>query len=201
MFRGCRAGSGVTLLEDDGYAFKDLNKNGQLDTYEDWRLPAEERAASLAAQLDFRECLGLMMYSDIFTIESDGSIAYPNMKTSSVYDKLDQGVFSFLSFAMSNPAITLAKWNNNGQAYAESLTYGIPMNVSSNPNSFGAPSGMAIGATFDTELINQVYDAKAKRPGPYRQDGACGGPDDLLRDLLFGRRRLRRSGAYRRERL
>ena len=29
--------SGVTLLEDDGFAFKDLNKNGELDVYEDWR--------------------------------------------------------------------------------------------------------------------------------------------------------------------
>ena len=162
--------SGVALLEDDGYAFKDLNKNGQLDVYEDWRVSAEERAASLASQLDFRECLGLMMYSDIFTVESDGSIAYPNMKVNSVYDKLDQGVFSFLSFAMSNPAITLAKWNNNGQAYAESLTYGIPMNVSSNPNSFGAPSGLAIGATFDTELINAVFNAKAKM---YRAEGVA----------------------------
>ena len=36
--------SGKALLEADGYAFKDLNGNGALDTYEDWRLPAEERA-------------------------------------------------------------------------------------------------------------------------------------------------------------
>lgn len=27
--------SGVTLLEVDGYAFKDSNRNGQLDAYED----------------------------------------------------------------------------------------------------------------------------------------------------------------------
>ena len=40
--------SGVTLLEDDGYAFKDLNQNGTLDTYEDWRLTTEERATALA---------------------------------------------------------------------------------------------------------------------------------------------------------
>lgn len=30
---------GVTpILEVDGYKFKDMNKNGQLDPYEDWRL-------------------------------------------------------------------------------------------------------------------------------------------------------------------
>ena len=39
--------SGKALIEADGYAFKDLNGNGTLDTYEDWRLPAEERAQAL----------------------------------------------------------------------------------------------------------------------------------------------------------
>ena len=30
--------SGVTILKADGKAFKDLNRNGMLDPYEDWRL-------------------------------------------------------------------------------------------------------------------------------------------------------------------
>ena len=30
--------SGVNLIVQNGYAFKDLNKNGSLDAYEDWRL-------------------------------------------------------------------------------------------------------------------------------------------------------------------
>ena len=40
--------SGMTLLEDDGFAFKDLNRNGELDTYEDWRLDTKTRAQGLA---------------------------------------------------------------------------------------------------------------------------------------------------------
>ena len=40
--------SGVKLLEADGFVFKDLNKNGKLDPYEDWRLSSEERANDLA---------------------------------------------------------------------------------------------------------------------------------------------------------
>ena len=31
------------ILEDKGYAFKDLNRNGQLDVYEDWRVSAREQ--------------------------------------------------------------------------------------------------------------------------------------------------------------
>ena len=61
--------SGVKLLTVDGFAFKDLNRNDSLDAYEDWRLPAQERAADLALvgkyfdvveqpeQADFAICL------------------------------------------------------------------------------------------------------------------------------------------------
>ena len=55
--------SGVKILTVDGYAFKDLNRNDSLDAYEDWRLPAEERAADLASQLSIEEIAGLMLYS------------------------------------------------------------------------------------------------------------------------------------------
>ena len=43
--------SGISILECDGYAFKDLNKNGELDVYEDWRKPMRERAVDLASKV------------------------------------------------------------------------------------------------------------------------------------------------------
>ena len=36
--------SGVSILTVDGYAFKDLDRDGELDAYEDWRLDAQTRA-------------------------------------------------------------------------------------------------------------------------------------------------------------
>jgi beta-glucosidase len=51
------------IIEVDGYAFKDLNRNGALDAYEDWRLPVEERIADLAKRLSIEEIAGLMLYS------------------------------------------------------------------------------------------------------------------------------------------
>ena len=60
---GYSANSGVRLLTVDGYAFKDLNRNGRLDPYEDWRLTPEERAVDLAGQLSTEEIAGLMLYS------------------------------------------------------------------------------------------------------------------------------------------
>ena len=51
------------ILEDKGFAFKDLNRNGVLDPYEDWRLPALERAQDLAARMSVEQIAGLMLYS------------------------------------------------------------------------------------------------------------------------------------------
>ena len=42
--------SGVKIIMKDGLPFKDLNKNGSLDAYEDWRLNVNERAKDLAAK-------------------------------------------------------------------------------------------------------------------------------------------------------
>src|SRR4051794_12865861 len=55
--------SGVKILTVDGLAFKDLNKNGKLDKYEDWRLPVDVRAKDLASQMSVEQIAGLMLYS------------------------------------------------------------------------------------------------------------------------------------------
>ena len=58
---GYSSKSGVKILTVDGLAFKDLNKNGKLDKYEDWRLPVEERAKDLASQMSLEQIAGLML--------------------------------------------------------------------------------------------------------------------------------------------
>ena len=60
---GYSPASGVKLITDKGYAFKDLNRNGKLDPYEDWRLAPKTRATDLAQQLSIEEIAGLMLYS------------------------------------------------------------------------------------------------------------------------------------------
>lgn len=35
--------SGIRILVDDGYAFKDVNRSGKIDAFEDWRLPMKQR--------------------------------------------------------------------------------------------------------------------------------------------------------------
>jgi len=53
----------VPLLEQDGLWFKDLARTGQLLPYEDWRLPAAERARDLAGRMSIEQIAGLMLYS------------------------------------------------------------------------------------------------------------------------------------------
>ena len=60
---GYSLNSGVLILEVDGLPFKDLDKDGELDAYEDWRLSVDERAKDLASQLSEEEIAGLMLYS------------------------------------------------------------------------------------------------------------------------------------------
>ena len=59
---GVRSG---TVIEKGGLRFKDLNKNGTLDPYEDWRLPAGKRAEDLLARMTLDEKVGFMIISQI----------------------------------------------------------------------------------------------------------------------------------------
>jgi len=53
------------LLTVDGSQFKDLDRNGKLDPYEDWRLTPEVRAADLAGRMSLEELAGLMVHGTL----------------------------------------------------------------------------------------------------------------------------------------
>ncbi len=141
--------SGVSILELDGFAFKDLNKNGVLDPYEDWRLPVEERIADLVKKMTLEEIAGLMLYSGHQSITSSKS-PFGNTDTYNGKSFEEAGVLitqltdqqkKFLRedhlrhvlVTIVDDAYTAAKWNNNVQAYTEGSRLGIPANNSSDP--------------------------------------------------------------------
>lgn len=55
----------VPLIVRDGLKFRDLNKNGMLDAYEDWRLPVEQRINDLISKMTPEEKVGLMIHSSL----------------------------------------------------------------------------------------------------------------------------------------
>ena len=65
----------VEIIQDGKYYFKDLNKNGLLDAYEDWRLPMEERIEDLVSQMTLEEKAGLMFHPNI-AVNETGEVKY-----------------------------------------------------------------------------------------------------------------------------
>lgn len=49
------------IIEVDGLKFKDLNGDGKLDPYEDWRLSPRERAENLVSLMNVDEKVGMML--------------------------------------------------------------------------------------------------------------------------------------------
>jgi len=142
--------SGVVLLTDKDFAFKDLNKNNQLDPYEDWRLSAEERAKNLASKMSIEQIAGLMLYSGHQSIPSGpgcgpfGGASYggksyreSGAKASDLTDQqikflTEDNLRHVLVTSVESPEVA-AVWNNNVQALCESIGFGIPANNSSDP--------------------------------------------------------------------
>lgn len=140
--------SGVQLIEADGYKFKDLNSNGKLDKYEDWRLTMDERVEDLVSMLDDKQIAGLMLYSAHQQIPAKstgyGASTYngkpfeeSGAKASDLSDLQkkflqDDNVRAVLVTKVQSPEVA-AVWSNNLQAYCEGLGLGIPANNSSDP--------------------------------------------------------------------
>ena len=53
------------FIQVDGLYFKDLNSNGSLDVYEDYRQPVEDRVADLLSQMDADEKAGTLIFACI----------------------------------------------------------------------------------------------------------------------------------------
>ena len=50
------------LVESSGWRFRDLNRNGTLDPYEDWRRMPDARARDLVSRMTLEEKAGAMMH-------------------------------------------------------------------------------------------------------------------------------------------
>jgi len=58
------AAKSKAIITVDNYRFKDLNANGKLDKYEDWRLSVDDRINDLVSQMTDTEKVGMMMIND-----------------------------------------------------------------------------------------------------------------------------------------
>lgn len=146
--------SGISILKTDGLSFKDLNRNGKLDKYEDWRLPVDERARDLASQMSIRQIAGLMLYSRHQILPAnpvghgfaEGTYNGKNFSESKAapWELTDQqkaflrddDLRHVLVMGIKSPEVA-ARWNNEMQAFVEGIGLGIPGNTSSDPRHAG----------------------------------------------------------------
>lgn len=149
--------SGVTLLEDDGFAFKDMNKNGSLDAYEDWRLSYEERAENLVSRMSIAQMSGLRLNGAIGSLETD-IVNMNDMDGVPIYPQIMEGglrYFIMYPVAFGAPLNAVPASANALQAVAESSELGIPMMLNCDPTTTmtGTVTNLALGATFSPEKV------------------------------------------------
>jgi len=145
---GYSSTSSVTLLTEGGFAFKDLNRNGTLDPYEDWRLSADERATDLASRMSVEQIAGLMLYSAHQAIPAGSRGFRPSTYGGQPYEEsgaepwelsdqqreflTEDNLRHVLITTVESPEVA-ARWNNTAQALVEGIGLGIPANNSSDP--------------------------------------------------------------------
>ncbi len=122
------------VLSQNGVTFRDLNKNGRLDPYEDPRRPLEERIEDLISQMTLEEKAGLMFHT-IMPVGQDGNLVEepsmfsPHPTSYFVHEKL---LSHFNVHQLPAPRLA-AEWHNQLQKLAERTRLGIPVTISSDP--------------------------------------------------------------------
>ena len=153
------------IIEADGLKFKDLNGNGVLDAYEDWRLDAQTRTDDLLSQMTIREKIAQMQHPT-FTPKDNGS--YPSylkkwMETENI------GMVLVREFNVADSAATAAETMNQVQKWCEASRLGVPVVVSMD-SVHGASyvngatvtgHNLSLAAARDEELVTRL--AKIQR--------------------------------------
>ena len=188
------------IIEADGYQFKDLNDNGELDPYEDWRLPAEERAENLLSMMDASQKAAQMVHLTLVT-KKDSWFSKDNVGFALVYEYIfepeeeeDEEESDETQTPISS-ARNAAMRTNEIQELSESSELGIPVIFSMDTEAGAAfvkdatylPDEINQGAAGDVELVtrlNEVLKEELKAVGVRM---ALSPDADLITDPRWGR--------------
>jgi len=162
----------VKVFQHSGLFFKDLNKDGKLTPYEDWRLSPQQRAEDLVSRMTLEEKAGVMMHG---SVPAPGS----SIGRGEVYDFpaattmiVDEKVNTFITRLTTTPTM-MAQQNNQLQAIAESTRLAIPATISADPRNvyeYSAqttpsvdgfskwPETLGIAATGDEYIVRRYAD-------------------------------------------
>ncbi|MFM0157562.1 glycoside hydrolase family 3 protein [Paraburkholderia sediminicola] len=137
----------LNLISKDGLKFKDMNRSGQLEPYEDWRLSADARARDLVSRLTLAEKAGLMMHGTAPVLnDTTGSGTGTAYDMAALKTQINDRSISTYITRMSGDANTMASQYNQIQTLAEQSRLGIPVSISTDPrNHFQYVLGASAG--------------------------------------------------------
>jgi beta-glucosidase len=167
-------GPEAPFLTEDGFTFRDLNKNGRLDPYEDSRRPINERVEDLLSQMTLEEKAGMMFHPPIGmnedgTLMEEASAFSPYRSSDLIADRL---INHLNVYQVADPK-QMAEWYNRLQKLAERTRLGIPVTISSDPRHALSPNPLTsmmtgkfsrwpepigLAATGDPALVEEFGD-------------------------------------------
>ncbi len=168
-------------LNIEGLSFRDLNKNGKLDVYEDSRASLEDRVDDLVSQMTLEEKAGTMFITIIGMTPEGDPIDKPFFSTNPIdimmtimmpasSEMLVDKKMNNFNIMHAHEANILARYNNNLQLIGEKTRLGIPITIASDPrhgseHNPGAalstptfsqwPNSLGLAATRDTLLVQE----------------------------------------------
>ena len=179
-------GEDVQTLIEENIPFRDLNKNGKLDIYEDSRQPVAARVEDLLSQMTLEEKVGQMFHPPV--------LIKPDARFRAFLDAMSGGIsmeefislkhISHFNFYGEASPIEIARRLNQLQRVAEESRLGVPVTFSTDPlhevprgggiAAFSLdgiskwPSQLGFAATRDSDLIfkfGQIASAEYRAMG------------------------------------
>lgn len=168
-------------LTENGTTFRDLNKNGTMDIYENPNATIDDRVDDLVGKMTLEEKAGSMFITMIGTTADGEPLEKPFLSSDIINIVMafvlpsnsemiaKQKMNSFNTLA-SLDADLLAKYNNKIQKMAERTRLGIPITIATDPrhgteNNPGAalytpafsqwPTSLGLAATRDTAMVRE----------------------------------------------
>jgi beta-glucosidase len=177
-------GDEAPSLTQNGSTYRDLNKNGKLDVYENRGASLEDRVSDLVSQMTLEEKAGAMFVNMIGTTPDGEPMEKPVISTNPIdlamsfmipsnSEMIARKKMNSFNILASLDANLMAKYSNTIQKMAARTRLGIPITIATDPrhgteNNPGAalftpafsqwPSSLGLAATRDTILVREFAD-------------------------------------------
>ncbi|MCI1665976.1 MAG: glycoside hydrolase family 3 C-terminal domain-containing protein [Atopobiaceae bacterium] len=148
------------IIQVDGLAFKDMNGDGKLELFEDWRQSSADRAAALAESLSADDLFPLLWAGG-----TQSSTTSTDTSATEYVDAGSRAGVSRLASSLDSYA-TDVQWINGIQEICEKSALGIPyLNYSDPYVLFDVPTSNGLAACMDKDIWRKagMWQARAWR--------------------------------------